>query len=213
MSISRPKKIIVQFDDDATTEVSFTDLTHTLQQEILRQPDLCRPNPDADKEDFVLLEWEDGWWEVIQIDSVCSGMNRYYVITRPEDVGRLSIDTEDGYPELIEIIRKPLDLKSVGFIDSYHLSLERSDREGKKVDHFFSLEKDGDALEEAMTRFQKAVADEGIDLKALTSQPPDQSRDILESIARRMGLMASQRQQDLLDFIAFLVRTEHRRTS
>lgn len=206
MSIPRPKKITVQFEDDSTTEVDFADLTRPLQQEILRQPALCRPNPHAAKENFVLLKWDDGWWEVIEVDSGCTGINRYYVITRPEDVGRLSINTSDGYPELIEIIRKPLDLKSVGFIDSYRLSLERSDREGKKVDHFFSLEKGGDALQEAVTRFHKAVADEGIDLKALASQTPDQAREPLEAIARSMGLVASERQQDLLDFVAFLAK-------
>jgi len=213
MSIPRPKKITVQFDDDASTVMDFADLTRSLQQEILKQPDFCRSNTEADTGNFVLLKWADGWREVIQIDSGCTGINRYYVITRPEDVGRLSLDTEDGYPELIEIIRKPLDLKSVDFIDSYQISLERSDREGKKIDHFFSLEKGGDALQEAINRFQKAVADEGIDLTELASQPQDQARDTLESIARHMGLVASQRQQDLLDFVTFLVRTEHRRTS
>jgi len=206
MSIPRPKKITVQFEDDSTIEVDFADLTRPLQQEMLRQPALCRPNPDAGKENFVLLKWDDGWWEVIEVDSGCIGINRYYVITRPEDVGRLSIHTSDGYPELIEIIRKPLDLKAVAFIDSYRLSLERSDREGKKVDHFFSLEKGGDVLQEPVTRFHKAVVDEGIDLKALASQTPDQAREPLEAIARRMGLVASKRQQDLLDFVAFLAK-------
>jgi hypothetical protein len=201
-----PKRIAVQYDDGSSTEVDFADLTYPLQQELLRQPALSRPNPDADKENFVLLDWGDGWQEVIQVDSGCTGINRYYVITRPEEVGRLSLKKSDGYPELIEILRTPLDLKTVGFVESYQLSLERSATEGKKVDHFFSLKKGADVLKKAMERFQQAVAEEGIDLEALQSQEPEQVRETWEKIARRMRIMASQRQQDVLDFVAYLAK-------
>jgi hypothetical protein len=201
-----PKRLAVQYDDGSSIEVDFADLTYSFQQELLRQPALSRPNPDADKENFVLLEWGDGWQEVIQVDSGCTGINRYYVITRPEEMGRLSLKKSDGYPELIEILRKPLDLKTVGFVDSYQLSLDHFAREGKEVDHFFSLEKRGNALKKAVESFQKAVAEEGVDVKALQSQEPEQVRETWERIARRMGIMASQRQQDVLDFIAYLAK-------
>lgn len=206
MSIPIPKRLAVQYDDGSSTEVDFADLTYPLQQELLRQPALSRPNPDADKENFVLLDWKDGWQEVIQVDSGCTGINRYYVIARPEEVGYLSLKKSYGYPELIEILRSPLDLKRVGFVHSYQLSLGRSDREGKEVDHFFSLEKRGDALKKAMERFQQAVAEEGIDVKALQSQEPEQVRETWEKIARRMRIMASQRQQDVLDFVDYLAK-------
>jgi hypothetical protein len=208
MSIPMPKRLAVQYDDGSNIEVDFADLTHSLQQEILRQPALCRPNTDADKENFVLLDWEDGWQEIIQVGSGCTEINRYYVITRPEEVGSLSLKKTDGYPELIEILRKPFDLKTVGFVDSYQVSLERSAREGKEVDHFFSLEKQGDALKKAMKSFQKAVTEEGIDLEALQSQEPDQVRRTWEKIARRMGIVASRRQQDVLDFVAYLAKNQ-----
>ena len=71
----------------------------------------------------------------MEVDAACAEINRYYVISRPEDVGRLSLNKMDDYPELIEIVRKPLDLRRITFLDTFKISLERSDREGKKMDH------------------------------------------------------------------------------
>jgi hypothetical protein len=136
------------------------------------------------------------------MDGACADINRYYVISRPEDVGRLSLNKEDGYPELIEIVRKPLDLKRITFLNTFQLSLERSDKEGKKIDHFFALSKAGDAISEEMEAFKK----EGLDLQELQSQDPDQLREVYEKIRRKMGIKAAQRQQDVYDFIAYLTK-------
>jgi hypothetical protein len=128
------------------------------------------------------------------------------VISRPEDVGRLSLNKVDDYPELIEIVRKPRDLKRITFLDTFQLSLERSDREGKKFDHFFALSKAGDAISEEMEGFRKAVEEEGLDLQDLKSQDPGQQREGYERIRRKMGIKAAHRQQDVYDFIAFLAK-------
>ena len=126
------------------------------------------------------------------------------MISRPEDVGRLSLNKKDDYPELIEIVRKPLDLKKITFLDTFHISLERSEREGKKTDHFFKLSKGGDAFGEEIEVFKKAVADEGYDLQALKSQDPNEQKEAYERIRRKMGIQAAERQQDVFDFIAYL---------
>lgn len=202
MSCPIPKKITVQYDDGIGIEANFADLPYPFRQELLRQPAFSQANPAAGKENFVLLEWEDGWCEVLQVDPGCCEINRYYVISRPEDVGRLSLKKSDSYPELIEIIRRPMELKSVAFLGTYELSLERSVREGKKVDHFFSLKKVDDILEKEIKHFQMALIEEGIDLEALSNQ--GSAARTLEKIARRMGIVASRRQQDLLDFMACL---------
>jgi hypothetical protein len=161
--------------------------------ELLRQPFASQPSKTPEQEKYVILEWDDGWREVIQVSAACADINRYYVISRPEDVGRLSLNKEDGYPELIEIVRKPLDLKRITFLNTFQLSLERSDKEGKKIDHFFALSKAGDAISEEMEAFKK-------------SQDPDQLREVYEKIRRKMGIKAAQRQQDVYDFIAYLTK-------
>jgi len=59
---------------------------------------------------YVLLEWKDGWKEVYAVPPDVSDVRKYYVIRRVEEVGRLFLDRGDGYPELIEILRKPKEL-------------------------------------------------------------------------------------------------------
>ena len=207
--MSRPKPVTVHidFDDGSTCSASFESLPGQLQFEILRQPFAGKPSASPEKERFVLLEWDDGWREVIEVDAKCTDINRYYVISRPEDVGRLSLNKEDDYPELIEIIRKPLDLKRIAFTDTFHLDPDKSTREGKKIDHFFALSKKGDILSEIMADFKKAVAEENTDIQELRREGSDQLPEKFEKIRRRMGLKAGQRQQDVYDFIAYLAKT------
>jgi hypothetical protein len=207
MSRIKPLKIIVEFDDGSRAEAPFGGLPTLLQFEIMRQPFASKPNPEPEKEGFVLLEWDDGWKEVIQVDTACKEINRYYVISRTEHVGRLSLNRQKGYPELIEIMRKPLNLKKITFMDTFHLTLKRSDREGQKTDHFFALAKEGKAYSEVMDTFKRAVEEEGIDLQVLRSQEPAVRLEQYEKIRRKMGIQAGLRQQDVLDFIAYLVRT------
>ena len=206
MPRSKPQKVVIEFDDGSKTEASFDALPSQLQFELLRQPFASQPSKNPDQEKYVLLEWDDGWREVIQVDAACAEINRYYVISRPEDVGRLSLNKMDDYPELIEIVRKPRDLKRITFLDTFQLSLERSDREGKKIDHFFKLAKEGDAISEEMEAFKRAVEEAGIDLQELRSQDPGQLAEQYEKIRRKMGIKAAQRQQDVYDFIAYLAK-------
>lgn len=206
MSRSTPRKIVIQFSDGSSTESPFDALPAQLQFDIMRQPFASRPSPEPEKERFVLLEWEDGWMEVLEVDATCTEINRYYVISRPEDIGRLSLNKPDGYPELIEIVRKPLNLKKITFLNTFQLTLERSDREGKKTDHFFELAKEGDTLTDAVKSFKKVVKEEGIDLQKLQSQGPNHLEEQYEKIRRKMGFKAARRQQDAFDFIAYLAK-------
>ena len=73
MSQLKPRRIIVEFDDGSKTEVPFEALPTPLQSEIMRQPFASKLNPEPEKERFVLLEWDDGWKEVFQVDAACTG--------------------------------------------------------------------------------------------------------------------------------------------
>lgn len=202
----RPQKITVEFDDGSKSSVSFADLPTPLQFEIERQPVFTKASTKPEQEQFVLLEWEDGWREVIEVEEGCTDINRYYIINRPEDVGRLSLNKKDGYPQLIEIIRRPTGVERITFLDTFQISPDKSTREGKKTEHFFSLTKKGDALSELVQDFKKAVAEKGMDIKELRSQDPDQLRKPFEAIRREIGIQAGQRQQDVYDFFAYLAK-------
>lgn len=202
MAKPRPKSVSVEFEDGTTRKAAFDSLPSQLQDEILRHPFAFRPSPDPAQEKFLVLEWSDGWKEVFQVDPGCTDVNRYYVISRPEDVGRLSLNTVSGYPELIEITRSPRDLCRIGFQDTFELHLERSSREGSKVDHFYSLEAKGDIIEEAKDAFKRVWEDE----KKIPSEENEKEQifEILFSISKKMGFKAGNRRQDLYDFMMLL---------
>jgi len=206
MQRPRPKEIIVAFDDGSKAAAPFESLPDSLQFEIMRQPFASKPSPNPEEERFVLLEWDDGWKEVIQVDGACTEINRYYVISRLEDIGRLSLKMENGYPELIEVVRKPLNLKKITFMGAFELTLGKSVREGHKTDHFFAFAKKGKDFSEIIASFKKVVEEEGIDLKDLRSQEPAALLEQYEKIRRKMNIKAGLRQQDVLDFITYLAK-------
>ncbi|MBI5603208.1 MAG: hypothetical protein HY879_07620 [Deltaproteobacteria bacterium] len=206
MSQPRPKMVTVEFEDGSKTTVVFDSLPLSFQKELLNHPIFSRPSPFPEKEKYLLLEWEDGWKEVIRVDPACSGINRYYVISRPEDRGRLSLNKPDGYPELIEINRKPLQLIRIHFEETFSLTKSKSLREGSKTDHFFHLEKTEDVLSETILTLRKAIEGDGLDLRKLKDFPSARLQDVAAKIWAKLGIRAGQRQQDLYDFIAALVR-------
>ena len=202
----RPQEITVKFDDGSMTRAPFESLPDSLQFEIMRQPFACKASPNPEEEKFVLLEWDDGWREVIEVDPDCTDINRFYVISRVEHVGRLSINRQDGYPELIEVVRKPLDLKRITFMDTFELTLERSDREGQKTDYFFALVKEGRGFSESIAAFKDIIREEGIDPEELRSRDSSDLVEQYDRIRGKIGIKAGIRQQDVSDFIAYLAR-------
>jgi hypothetical protein len=204
MSKAKPQKIVIEFAGGAMVESSFDALPQPLQTELLRQPFASSPSPAPENEKFLLLEWADGWKEVTELDPTCKGVSRYTVISRPEDVGRLAIHKEDGFPELVEVIRRPLMLKSISVLDTavetVQPKVEKSVREGKKVDHFHKLNKNGDARAEQVEALKKAAA---ADLKQLKTSG---SKEQYEKIRKKMGIRAGSRQQDVWDFLAYLTK-------
>ena len=209
MPKATPQKVVIEFAGGAKVESSFDALPHPLQVELLRQPFASAPSPAPEKEKFLLLEWEDGSKEVSELDPTCKGVSRYTVITRPEAVGRLAIHREDGFPELVEVVRRPLTLTRISILDTavetVQPTLDKSVREGKKIDHFHKLNKDGDARAEQVEALKKAATAEGIDLKQLKAGSPG-ANDQLEKLRKKMGIRASSRQQDVWDFIAYLAK-------
>jgi hypothetical protein len=206
MARPAPRKVILEFDGGVKKESTFDALPEPLQSELLRQPFASLPSADPAKEKFVVVEWDDGWKEVFEVDATCKGVKRYTVITRPEDVGRLAIDREDGLPELIEIIRKPLNVNAVTLVadsaDTVKTAVDKSVREGKKVDHFYKVAKSDGSLASLVESFRQAVAAEGVDLAQVKSG----DSSALEKIRRRMGVRAGYRQQDAYDFLGYLAK-------
>jgi len=117
MSGVKIKMITVQFDDGTEKQIPPEELSEAALAE------MARTGLSADRQEggansrFVLLEWKDGWKEVIKVAPDSQEFIRYYVIRRPEESGRLVLKRNSSdYPELVEISRKPKELQRVTII-------------------------------------------------------------------------------------------------
>ena len=178
MPATVPESLTLTYRDGSTTSVPFETLPKPLRDDLLRQPALTRPEDSATPGRFLLLEWEDGWKEVMAVGAGSMGLKRYYVISRTEDVGRLALEHESGYPELVEINRRPLGLRRITLEGTFELKPGKTDREGDKTDRHFHLEPTEDSLE----TLAAGLAEVGNDPAAV-------------------GLVAGRSSQDLLDFV------------
>ncbi len=203
-----PKTLTMTFDDGSRAEIGFQDLPLTLQAELLRQPFASFKSPAPETEKYLVIEWKDGWREVFQVPRTCTEVNRYYVITRPENCGRLSIKKEDGYPELIEIDRDALNLRRLAFTQTLNLGPAKSDREGSKTEHHFVLEKGPDLLMELKTALRLALHGEGETARTLQDACDAAATDLCMRLAGRLNLRAGRRRQDLQDFLVYLAADE-----
>ena len=206
MTVPNLRTVIVEYDDGTQASASYQSLTAQCRWELERQPAFRRPSPAPDKEKYLILTWEDGWREVHKVDAGCTDFNRYYVIARPEDVGRLSINKTDGYPELVEIGRRPLSLKSVALGGTWALVLDQTTREGKKTDHFFKMSPAADVITEMKRQFRQVLAEEKL-TDEIDSLSPEKRIEEYEKIRKRMKLSAGFNQQDVIDFLAYLNKT------
>jgi len=110
---SKIQKVMVHYDNGLEQAVDVSHLSDKTLSELVAVGDK-QIEAEGNARRHLLLEWKDGWKEVVGVPGDVSELIRYYVIRRPEDTGRLVIDrAESEYPELVEIIRKPKELKRV----------------------------------------------------------------------------------------------------
>jgi len=204
MPSSNPTRITVEFDDGHQVGLDWNDLPSPLRKELERQPALSPKASDPDKDKYLVLTWADGVREVAKVDATCQDINRYYVISRLEEVGRLSLNKPDGYPYLVEINRRPQELESITFNGSFSLQEEKSLREGKKTDHFYSLTAIDNSFDLIKKELAALMAKENIDPEALAG---DQSEITIERIRKLMDLRSFYCQQDVIDFLFLMIKS------
>ena len=111
--MSRPINIKVEYEDGTSRESGIEKLSQGARKE-LEDLGLLIEAPENDK--YVVVEWKDGWKEVYRASSKATDLRKYYVIERQEEIGRLYLDRGEGYPELIQILRKPNEVKRVSLL-------------------------------------------------------------------------------------------------
>jgi hypothetical protein len=224
--MSVPERLIVSYDDGSSKEIDFGRLGNEMEYELARLG-LCPPPPGlGSRKHYFLLQWKDGWQEVIGSDRDVAELLRYFVIRRIEDRGRLSFEVGADHPELFIIRRTPMDLKRLlivgdGSVKSYSLTSEVERWEGifdgggkleyvkydKTEDQFPGEMSDApESLDETMDSIKDELDKRGLSPQEVLGM--DQSRRIEEykEIAQGTGIRGHQRQADVYGFIELLVR-------
>jgi len=111
--MSRPINIKIEYEDGTSRESGIEKLSQEARKE-LEDLGLLVADPEEDR--YVVVEWKDGWKEVYRAPSNTTGLRKYFVIERKEEVGRLYLEREEEYPELIQILRKPNEVKRVSLL-------------------------------------------------------------------------------------------------
>jgi hypothetical protein len=220
------KNISLQYEDGTSQNIGFNNLDVGTQMALVRAG-LCDPPPEiSSAKHYLILQWKDGWKEVLAINSDTADLIRYYVIRRIEDRGRIALDVGSQYPELTILERRPADLSRMlivgdGSVKSYELQAELESYEGifeaggkreyKKYDksnpyfkHSFSEGHEGiSGIENSITEILKK---KNLDSSALLSM--DQVHRMLEykEIAGLAGLKGSQKQSDVYGFIELILK-------
>jgi hypothetical protein len=212
MAKATPIKLILEYGDGTRREATFDSLPGTLQFDLLRQRFLLDPDAAVEEAEgkFVLLEWKDGWKEVYEVGPEYEAIGRYFDLAREEEIGRLSLKAADGYPELLEIVRRPGEVVRIAFGQSFTLAKGDLKREGKKKEQFYKLAASGEAFAAEVAALRKLAGDEGIDLGKGMDLRGEELGQWLDGLRHKLGIVAGQRQQDVLDFAGYLVREAHK---
>lgn len=211
-----PKRVVVEYEDGTRLEAPFSRLSRQGQIE-LSAVGLCEaPIPEA-PESYLLLQWKDGWKEVVAADSRAVELLRYYTIERVEEVGRLSMEVADANPQLLLIRRLPGLVDSILFVGkdgpkAYALAERVTVKEGGKVEHIFYDKKKPDfSMEEAsaasarytevLHALEKELQKNGVSVSSALAKEGEEQVALYKELARALGLRGTQRQQDVYGFL------------
>lgn len=224
--MSEPERLIVSYDDGSSKEVDFNKLGREMAYELARLG-LCPPPPElGSAKQYFLLQWKDGWQEVIGSDGDVAELLRYFVIRRIEDRGRLSFEVGADFPDLFIIKRTPMDLKRLlivgnGSVKSYSLEsdLERwegiFDAGGKLEYVKYDKTEDqspgemSDApenLDEIMDDLKDELEKMGFSSQELLGMDQSKRIEAYKRIAQGIGIRGHVRQADVYGFVELLVR-------
>ncbi len=220
------KRLIIEYEDGTGKRLESGEIGTVLQAS-LADAGLCSPPPEISQAKYYLmLQWKDGWREVVSVDGDAANLLRYYVIRRIEDRGRLVLDLGIDYPELQMIERTPMDISRLlivgdGSVKSYNLELEVEGYEGtfeaggKK--EFTKYDRDNpyfngefseapDITDEIENAVAAVLKDKGLAPADLLSMEQDRRIQEYADIARITGIRGAHRQSDVYGFIELILK-------
>lgn len=221
---SVPKRLVVEYEDGSTSKIDFNKLSRSSQLEISRAGSHSS-SPMGYSEKYLLLEWRDGWREVVAVKGDSIELLRYYVIRRIEEQGRLSVEVGTSYPQLLIINRTPRDLNGLLVVGNerakyYELKSEVETWEGvfeaggkkeyvkyDKTDEKYPQESREGATRLAglMNSLELQLNEKGLSAEELLARDRSTKIEEYAEIASRMGIRGKEMQQDVYGFIELMV--------
>jgi RNA-binding protein YhbY len=210
--MKRPKRVVIEFEDSTSEAIPFSRLGPQAQIELsslaLRQ---CENHPS-----YLLLQWQDGWKEVIAADERAAGLLRYYTVKRMEEVGRLSLEVPGSNPSLLLVNRLPGKLESILFVSkngmhSHMLRQPLKMKEGGKIEKiFFDKEKNASSETSSGTSsvasglfssLSEALKKRGLCAASVVSKSEEERAVLYKEVAAALRLRATRHQQDVYGFL------------
>ena len=215
-----PKRLIVKYENGSIKETDFSRLSRHSWLE-LSKLGLCPLPSLRPSKSYLLLQWQDGWQEVLGVDESSVELLRYYVLERMEEVGRMALQTEGNYPTLLMIQRKPKEFDSLLIIGSgdttaYSFEPRVKKEEGDKIEHVeydraerhFRHEVDKSAetwTEEIMHSLKTELSKRGTTVEKLLAMDPTQRVGEYKELARGLGIRAMKNQEDVFGFVQLMM--------
>jgi hypothetical protein len=220
------KSLLLEYEDGSTKHVDANDLDSNVHSS-LATSGLCSPPAQISAaRHFLILEWKDGWKEVVAIHNDVASLIRYYVIRRIEERGRLAIDVGGVYPQLRIIERLPMDIsrlliisdsgvKSYGLqsiIESYEGIFEdggkkeykKFDRENPSFQNEFN--EGPETIAEIKNSVAAAIGKKGVSAPDLLRLDPEERVREYQEIAKIVGITGMERQSDVCGLIEIMLR-------
>jgi hypothetical protein len=214
--MSAPKSVVVEYEDSTRREIAFSKLGQQAQIE-LASLGLCESPCPRQQRAHLLLQWKDGWKEIVAVDERATELLRYYTIERVEEIGRVSLEVTGSAPELLLIKRLPGDVESILLVGSeelkaYGLQEKVTVKEGGKVEHVFYDKKRPDfrqhnaatasawyaeILESLVTELQR----QGVSAASVLVRGEEERRAFYNELANALKLRGTERQQDVHGFL------------
>lgn len=224
--MSVPKQLIVSYEDGSQKACDFDRLDGEMQSRLANLGLSPPPQEIKLSKHYIVLQWKNGWQEVVGSDRDAVDLLRYFVIRRIEDRGRFAFEVGTEYPELLVIRRLPMDLNRLmivndGGVKSYDLGTEVERYEGtfeaggkreyikydKVEDKYPSEMSEGaENLNENMGDLKETLEKRGVSAHDLLQMDPSQRIEAYREIAEGMGIRGHQRQADVYGFIELLVK-------
>jgi len=221
---SIPKRLVVEYEDGSTSRIDFNKLSRSSQLEISRAGSHSS-SPMGYSEKYLLLEWRDGWREVVVVKGDSIELLRYYVIQRIEEQGRLSVEVGTSYPQLLIINRTPRDLNGLLVVGNerakyYELKSEVEAWEGvfeaggkkeyvkyDKTDEKYPQEcrEGATRLAGLMNSLELQLNEKNLSAEELLARDRNTKVKEYAEIALRMGIRGKEMQQDVYGFIELMV--------